>query len=275
MAQQKVAYQNSEEVFNCISARYCPYNGSGIKNKWRVFDKIDISVYNTGCKRSAEGVVQDCNNPEQPTTDFQNLGAIVSDPSKGKLNVLPTILPSVLKATGPYWIMAFGCETKDDIEDGTAVECGPDSANDYTWGVVVGGSPCKEYDAVDGSTAVCSTQVSGYIGGLWVFNSQKLTNFATGSPFKNFIYDKIHALGVTTSQLINVNHVGCPDFNDPCPPAEANLLGLAWIISMRCFDIFYMFFSLKEPLRDLTRLFQSLNLRVLFIYSFRHSIHAQ
>merc|ERR1711939_956830 len=130
---------------------------------------------------------------------------------KGKLNVIPTILPSFLKFTGPYWIMAFGCETAEEAASGIEASCSGDA--EYTWGVVIGGLPRNKYEAAAGSDAVCSTRVSAYIGGLWILNKERFEDFAT-SPYKDFIYAKIHDLGVTTSQLIPVNQSGCPDFPD-------------------------------------------------------------
>lgn len=169
-AQQIVTYQQPDQFF-CVTATYALEN-----RRVPLFDGDVISVYNYGNDNRVNG------HPTN-TKDGMVLCARVpnaNDPAK--LLVAPCFLPNI--AGGEYWIIGLGKQQ-----------------DEYSWAVISGGPPLKQYPDGGCTTLVNKTNHAG----LWIFSSKPIMDKTSYEQAISLLKEK----GYTLSQLYPVEQMGC------------------------------------------------------------------
>ena len=170
-AQQIVSYQQVDQ-FYCVTATYALEN-----KRVPLFDGQVLSVYNY----ANEGQV---NGKPTNTKDGMVLCARVPDAKDPtKLLVAPCFLPNI--AGGQYWIIGLGKHHDDE----------------YSWAVISGGPPVKQYPDGGCTTLVNKTNHAG----LWIFSSKPIMDQTSYQQAT----DLLKAKGYTLSQLYTVEQRGC------------------------------------------------------------------
>lgn len=169
-AQQIVAYQQPDQ-FYCVTATYALEN-----RRVPLFDGQVLSVYNYGNEKRINGY---------PTNTKEGMVLCARVPNAKdptKLLVAPCFLPNI--AGGQYWIIGLGKQ-----ED------------EYSWAVISGGPPIKEYPDGGCTTLVNKTNHAG----LWIFSSKPIMDQSSYQEAMNVLKEK----GYTLSQLFPVEQKGC------------------------------------------------------------------
>jgi hypothetical protein len=160
------------------NALFCVAQTLELSNKSVPFyEGTVISVYNYGNLDKVNGQQENLKNVTLCARQVNQ-----SDP--GRILNAPCFIPNFL--AGPYWVLAAG-----------------PSQNNYTWAIISGGPPNTTYP--DGN---CSTKLTGTNGsGLWLFTRYRYGLNADNDV--NYMREFLENMGITTSQLLNVEQEGC------------------------------------------------------------------
>jgi hypothetical protein len=173
--QQVTSYLPTTEDY-CVSATYRA-EGATVPD----FTGTVLSVYNYANNFTVNGPAT---NNFTANGNGTVLCARLPDANiTGGLEVAPCSLPNAY--AGDYWVVAIG-------ENATT--------QSYEWALISGGQP-----SIEQSDGLCTTEIGSYLGGLWIFTRATVADNATIAAARA----AANALGISTSQLIDVEQAGC------------------------------------------------------------------
>jgi len=183
--QQPNGFQPVDQLY-CVVATYNE-TFRGEPRKVPFFSGTVVTAYNDCTVGKKNGPTS--NNFTDP--DFKaGFGAplcarVADTKNPAKLSVAPCPLPNLL--AGNYWV----------------VEAGP-SPDNYEYGIIIAGQPTVQNS--DGCTTPSSCSGPAQTGcGLWVATRTQVA----GAALLSQLDDKLHAKGISTKDLVSIDHTDC------------------------------------------------------------------